>query len=356
MNYGFYSSRMPEKISENHLISQHKKYYSDNFREFNFNNNSHLDNSINIRKNNNFLSKENKKLKNENKILEENIKSQKYNQFQNGKDSINLIKKKFKNIMNNNDILVYKILNDAKDIYLLKNNIYKNNHIYNNIKLSKLDIDKMILNYKKEELKLKIIELKNRKKNLDILHNSVIQKMEDGKEIISKLNNIIEQINFKNNYINNSDEIYQKINLLLNEKQKLIEENINLINNISNKKKDNKDESYKNNNKENEEIIKLRNKNEKLKNLLNKYNDIINRTNLLLNNASIRRSIENNKNINNEIIKVTQQNENIDNEIENMINKFKNEIQKKDELIERLKNEYIKLKKEDMNSIDNLIL
>ena len=173
-----------------------------------------------LRKSNNLLSKENKKLKTENKTIENIIKKQNNNLNEN--TSLFLLKKNIKNVLNNNDILAYKILNEVRDKYLLINKINKSKSQYNSIKLPKLNLDKMILNNKKEELKFKLIELKNKKNNLDLLHNSVIQKIKDNKVLISKLKNIIEDINYKNNYINNPKEAYIKIGLLLNEKQKLI--------------------------------------------------------------------------------------------------------------------------------------
>ena len=352
----FFTSSIPKTFSESNLININKKSSIDSSKAFNFTNNIYLHNITDIRKKNNFLSKENKKLKKENTIIEQNITNQNNIISFNGNDLVNLMKKKIKYIRNNNDILVYKLLNEVKDIYLLNNNIYKNKYIYNSMKMPVLDINKIILTNKKEELQLKIAELRNRKKNLDILHNSVLQKIKDNKEIITKLNNIIEQINYKNNFIYDSEEIYQKINLLLNEKQKLTEENINMMNRINFKRISKKDEDNKNYNEENQEIISLRNKNKKLKNKINKYNEIINKTNLLLNNSSIKKSLEKYKNINKEVINETQKNENINKDIENMINKFKNEIHKKDEIIEKLKNEYLKLNKKDMNSIDGVIL
>ena len=352
----YLTSSISKTFSESNLIKINKKSSIDSSNAFNFTNNIYLNNIIDIRKRNNFLSKENKNLKKENAILEQNIKNQNNNVLFNGNDLVNLMMKKIKYIRNNNDILVYKVLNEVKDIYLLNNNIYKNKYLYISMKMPVLEINKMILTNKKEELQFKIAELRNRKENLDILHSSALQKIKDNKEIITKLNNIIEQINYKNNFIYDSEEIYQKINLLLNEKQKLTEENINMMNSINFKRIDKRDEDNINNNEENQEIISLRNKNKKLKNKINKYNEIINRTNLLLNNPSVKKSLEKYKNINKEIINETEKNEKINKEIENMINKFKNEIHKKDEIIEKLKNEYLKLNKEDMNSLDDFIL
>ena len=314
-----------------------------------------------LRKSNNLLSKENKKLKTENKTIENIIKKQNNNLNEN--TSLFLLKKNIKNVLNNNDILAYKILNEVRDKYLLINKINKSKSQYNSIKLPKLNLDKMILNNKKEELKFKLIELKNKKNNLDLLHNSVIQKIKDNKVLISKLKNIIEDINYKNNYINNPKEAYIKIGLLLNEKQKLIEENINTINNLKNKninikKEDNINININNiNNNNNEEQLKiLRERNEKLKNKLNKYDSIINKINLVIKNTNIKTEIKRESSIDKKITEMVEKNGNINMQIENEINRYKKEIQKKDEIIGNLKIKYLKSKKEDLSSLEKYIL
>ena len=313
-----------------------------------------------LRKSNNLLSKKNKKLKTENKTIENIIKKQNNNLNEN--TSLVLLKKNIKEVLNNNDILAYKILNEVRDKYLLINKINKSKSQYNSIKLPKLNLDKMILNNKKEELKFKLIELKNKKNNLDLLHNSVIQKIKDNKVLISKLKNIIEDINYKNNYINNPKEAYIKIGLLLNEKQKLIEENINTINNLKNKninikKEDNINININNINNNNEEQLKiLRERNEKLKNKLNKYDSIINKINLVIKNSNIKTEIKRESSIDKKITEMVEKNGNINMQIENEINRYKKEIQKKDEIIGNLKIKYLKSKKEDLSSIEKYIL
>lgn len=329
-----------------------KNIVGENNNQFNFNNNNFSNISIKLRKANNFLSKGNKKLKLENKVIEETIKNKKYNLNQN--DSLFLMKKEIKNTINDNSILIYRILNEVKDIYLLNNNIYQNNLIYNNIKLPKLNFDKNLLNNQKEELKLKIIELKNKKNNLDIMHDSIIQRMKDNKEMKLKLNTIIEDINFRNNYINNSKEAFQKINQLLNEKQKLIEENINIINNINKENINNDDKNNNKKEKEKEEITILREKNEILKSKLNKYDNIIKKINLL-NNSKFKEKLDKEIIMDKEITKATQKNENVNIEIESVINKYKKDILMKDEEIEKLKIQYFKVKKENLTSLDNFI-
>ena len=308
-----------------------------------------------LRKSNNLLSKKNKKLKTENKTIENIIKKQNNNLNEN--TSLFLLKKNIKNVLNNNDILAYKILNEVRDKYLLNNKINKSKSLYNSIKLPKLNLDKIILNNKKEELQLKLIELKSKKNNLDLLHKSVIQKIKDNKELISKLQNIIENINYKNNYINNPKEAFIKIGLLLNEKQKLIEENINTINNIKNKNNIKKDDNIDINNYKNEEQLKLlKERNEKLKNKLNKYDDIINKINLVIKNTNINSEIKKESSIDKKITEMIEKNGNINMEIENKIKKYKKEIQNKDEIIGKLKIKFLKYKKEDLTSIEKYIL
>ena len=248
-------------------------------------------------------------------------------------------------------------MNEVRDKFLLNNKINKSKSLYNSIKLPKLNLDKIILNNKKEELQLKLIELKSKKNNLDLSHKSVIQKIKDNKELISKLENIIENINYKNNYINNPKEAYIKIGLLLNEKQKLIEENINTINNIKNKNNIKKEGNIDINNYKNEEQLKLlKERNEKLKNKLNKYDDIINKINLVIKNTNINSEIKKESSIDKKITEMIEKNGNSNMEIENKIKKYKKEIQNKDEIIRKLKIKFLKYKKEDLTSIEKYIL
>ena len=291
------------------ILYDNNKIREKNSNQLNFNNNfkDAIDlNDVNIRKVNNLISMENKSLKLENKELENII--QKTPKRVNSNNST-IMKKNFKNMINNNNLLTYKILNEIRDINLLNNNILKNAYIYNSIRMDKLNLDKIIFNNKKEELELKKIELKNKMDNLQILYNSVVQKKNNDKEIISKLKSIVDQLNYENNYINNTEEAYAKMDLLLNEKQKLIEEKINTLNTMNNIDKNNK----KMNNTEEEELILLKNRNIKLKNKLNKYDVIIKKSNILMDNSDYKNTIISNLNIDNQITKITQENENLNN-------------------------------------------
>ena len=245
------------------------------------------------------------------------------------------------------------ILNDVKDIYTLRNNIVKLKILYNKMILPKLNFENFILNNTKEELELKILELNNKKNNLEILYNSGLRKKKNNEEIKYKLNKIIENINYKNNYINDDKEAYKIIDKLLNEKQKLIEENIKAINSIENK---NGNHIIKNNNIKEEELSLLKNDNEKLNIKLNKYNIIINKIKMFLNNSNYKKSIETRMNLDKDLNKAIEKNAKINNEIENIINKYKNEIEKKEKIINELKSQYRKSKKDDITSIDNFIL
>ena len=306
---------------------------------------NNLNKNLNIRKMNIILSKENKALKLKIQELEQKTRNINFNDT-----FIDPMKKEIKKVINNNNSLNYIILNDIKDIYILNNNIVKLKDIYNKMKLPRLNFDNSILNNKKEELELKIMELKNKENNLEILYNSGINKKKNNEEIIIKLNKIIDNINNKSNYINDDKQANKMIDLLLNEKQKVIENNIHTINLIENKKED----YINNNNRKEEELILLRNQNENLKNKLIKYNNIINKINSL--NIIYNKNAKIGINMDKKLANVIEKNSKINNEIENVINKYKNEIQKREKVIDELKNKYRLLKKDDITPSENLIL
>ena len=305
-------------------------------------------NNSNLRKMNNLLSKQNKLIKGKIQKLEQETKNINFND-----ESIYSMKNEIKKVINKNNSLNYMILNDVKDIYTLRNNIVKLKILYNKMILPKLNFENFILNNTKEELELKILELNNKKNNLEILYNSGLRKKKNNEEIKYKLNKIIESINYKNNYINDDKEAYKIIDKLLNEKQKLIEENINAINYIENK---NGNYIIKHNNVKEEELSLLKNNNEKLNNKLNKYNIIINKIKMFLNNSNYKGDIETRMNLDKNLTKAIEKNAKINNEIENIINKYKNEVEKKEKIIDELKSQYRKSKKDDITSIDNFIL
>ena len=320
---------------------------------FNYDFNNDINIEANLRNENNLLSKENQLLKIKNKEIEDKMILLKENL--NDIDFIFQEKNKFKKTTNNNNLLIYKILNDVKDIYSLNNENIKLNSYYDTIKLNKLIFDNKLLKNMKEQAEMKKEEFKNKGNNLLIKYSSGLQLRKNTQEIIYKFKNIIEAYKSRNNFINNKEKAYIKIDSLLNQKQKLIEENINLIN-ILNENNLKKEEDYKNN-PQKEEMILLKNKNKELKLKLKKYNNIIQQINLSINKNNMNYNNKNSElNIDKKIILANKNSDTINKEIENTINFYKNEIKKKDDLINKLKTKYTILKKNELTSLDNLML
>ena len=333
--------------SGNSLYSETKTDKLNEIYSNNNNRNENYNSEGNIRKLNNLLSRQNKILKVEIKELEKEL----INIAQS-----NPIKEELKNNIKDNELLAYKILNDAKDMYQLKNGIKKMTSAYNEIRLSELDLEKVLLNNQKDKLKMKLNELKNKKNNLDILYYSALEKKKINEEMLSKVNDLNDYVNYRKNYINDYDEANKVIDNLLNEKHRLIEENIKNINFLHNNKENNNVNSFDiNANKE--ALMILKNRNQKLKNTLNKYNNIINRTTIFLNNYNYKNNPKNKAflNIDEEIIKVIDKNTNLNNMINDIIKKSKIDFIQKDEIIENLKNQYIK-SKEAPSLYENFIL
>ena len=230
---------------------------------------------------------------------------------------------------------------------------------YNEIRLSESDLEKVLLNTQKDELKIKLKELKNKKNNLYILYNSALEKKKINEEMLSKVNDLNDYANYRNIYINDYDEANKVIDNLLNEKHRLIEENIKSINFIQNYCNDKKNNNVNNINinANKEVLIMLKNRNQKLKNTLNKYNNIINQTTIFLNNYNFKNNPKNKTflNIDEEIIKVIDKNTNLNNMIDDLIKKSKIEFVQKDEIIENLQKQYIK-SNEAPSSYENFIL
>ena len=324
---------------------------------FNYDFNNDINIEANLRNENNLLSKENQLLKIKNKEIEDKMILLKENL--NDIDFIFQEKNKFKKTTNNNNLLIYKILNDVKDIYSLNNENIKLNSYYDTIKLNKLIFDNKLLKNMKEQAEMKKEEFKNKGNNLLIKYSSGLQLRKNTQEIIYKFKNIIEAYKSRNNFITNKEKAYIKIDSLLNQKQKLIEENINLIN-ILNENNLKKEEDYKNN-PQKEEMFLLKNKNKELKikliSKLKKYNNIIQQINLSINKNNMNYNNKNSElNIDKKIILANKNSDTINKEIENTINFYKNEIKKKDDLINKLKTKYTILKKNELTSLDNLML
>ena len=145
-----------------------------------------------------------------------------------------------------------------------------------------------------------------------------------------------------------------KIDSLLNQKQNLIENNIKLINIINQIKSNKGNKQNMKLNKENEDLKILKDKNIKLKDALHKYDNIIKNLNLSIKNKSNNSKSENG--IDQKLFEANKYNDKIKNGIENTINKYKNEISQKNLLINKLTNKYISLKKNDLSSVDKIII
>ena len=103
-----------------------------------------------------------------------------------------------------------------------------------------------------------------------------------------------------------------------------------------------------------EELYLLKIKNKKLKDKLNKYNNLIKNMNSLLTNDSNKKNLE--KQIDKRIIGLNEYKDKINNAIEETINKYKIEIKQKNNIMNKLKDKYITMKKNELSSIDNLML
>ena len=322
--------------------------FDTNIKNFGYN---RLQNEENhLRKDNMILSQSNNLLKEENKKLENKIIIEGNNNDTNGKN----LKDKLRRNINNNALMVYQILNCIKDIDLLNSTIEKMNKYYNGIKLNKLIFDNNWMKYQKEETEIRKNEYKNKYNNLNTLYNFGLQKNNTNKKIISSYQNIIDALNYRNNYIQNEQEANIKIDFLLNQKQNLIENNIKLINIINQIKSNKGNKQNMKINKENEDLKILKDKNIKLKDALHKYDNIIKNLNLSIKNKSNNSKSENG--IDQKLFEANKYNDKIKNGIENTINKYKNEISQKNLLINKLTNKYISLKKNDLSSVDKIII
>lgn len=319
-----------------------------NIKNFGYNKLQNEEN--NLRKDNMILSQSNNLLKEENKKLENKIIIEGNNNDTNGKN----LKDKLRRNINNNALMVYQILNCIKDIDLLNSTIEKMNKYYNGIKLNKLIFDNNWMKYQKEETEIRKNEYKNKYNNLNTLYNFGLQKNNTNKKIISCYQNIIDALNYRNNYIQNEQEANIKIDFLLNQKQNLIENNIKLINIINQIKSNKGNKQNMKLNKENEHLKILKEKNIKLKDALHKYDNIIKNLNLSIKNKSNNSKSENG--IDQKLFEANKYNDKIKNGIENTINKYKTEINQKNLLINKLTNKYISLKKNDLSSLDKIII
>ena len=114
-----------------------KKFSFENLSKI-INNSNELDIENKLRKENNRISKENKNLKINNQKIENEILLMDIN-FNNG-ENISKEKEQLNKYINKNSLLIYKILNDIKDIFSLNNKIRELNSTYDGMKLDKLII------------------------------------------------------------------------------------------------------------------------------------------------------------------------------------------------------------------------
>ena len=302
-----------------------------------------------LRKENIKITEENSILKNLNKKLENQISIENNNL----KNNQIILKEKWKlnKSINRNSLMVYKILNCIKDIHSLNNKIAELNSNYDEIKIYKLKNDNQLLKYNKEVEEIRKKEIFDKNNNLNILYKNSLQKKKYNEGIRITYQKIIDAFNFRYNYINNLNEANKKIDSLLNQKQQLIEEKINMINYINgNKNMEEKKDNIEINNK-NKELNLLYSKNEMLKNKLNKYNNTIKNINSLISSKNSNYEIGIDKKIN----ECNEYKDKISFEIEVTINKFKKEINQKTKLLNQLKDKYKKKKKNEMSSVDKII-
>ena len=328
-----------------------KKFSFENLSKI-INNSNELDIENKLRKENNRISKENKNLKINNQKIENEILLMDIN-FNNG-ENISKEKEQLNKYINKNSLLIYKILNDIKDIFSLNNKIRELNLTYDGMKLDKLIYDNQILKYQKGKNEIRKTEMINKGNNLNILYNNAIKKKKDNQDIRISLENLIDAFNFRNNYINDEIEANQMIDSLLNQKQKLIEDKINIINNINDNININNSKHDFDLDKTKEELYLLKIKNKKLKDKLNKYNNLIKNMNTSLTNDSNKKNLE--KDIDKRIIGLNEYKDKINNAIEETINKYQIEIKQKNNIMNKLKDKYITMKKNELSSIDNLML
>ena len=303
---------------------------------------------------NKVICKENTKIKNENKILENQI-----NNFIKNKNIKNFSQKRkdLATIIYTNNMSVYKILNMINDIHVLSKNISINDKNYMRMKLPHLNYKKNIIIKEKEDLKLLLTELKSYEKNLNLLYQSNVKKNEDNKDLIYSLKNIIKELRFKLNYINNYSKAKNILQNLMSQKKQMFIFNNNIKKKLNSNIKINLNSRIQQ--KKQLQIINFNlkkqiqfNENEiaKLKQNLNQKKFIQIKMNQKLNNY---------KNINNNLdqkIKILiDKNFQINNQINNMSQNYAKEIQNKEKTIVYLQLQYQQSKKDELTSMENKV-
>ena len=312
------------------------------------------DNLNKIRYANKVICKENTKIKNENKILEKQI-----NNFINkrGNKNFSQNRKNLMSIIYTNNLSVYKILNILKDIHSLNQNINTNDKIYMKMKMFHLDYKKNVLNNEKENLNLLLSELKSYEKNLNLLYQSTVKKNEDKRDLIFSLKNIIKELEFKSNFINNYAQAKNILQNLISQKKRMLLFKIN----IKKKLKSNIKITLKNQIQQRNQLQKINlnlkkqlqfNENEimKLKQSLNQKRLIQAKTNQKLNNY---KNIHNN--LDQKIKIVMDKNFQINNQINNISQRYSAEIENREKTISYLQLQYQQKNQNELTSMENRV-
>ena len=303
---------------------------------------------------NKVICKENTKIKNENKILENQI-----NNFIKNKNIKNFSQKRkdLATIIYTNNMSVYKILNMINDIHVLSKNISINDKNYMRMKLPHLNYKKNIIIKEKEDLKLLLTELKSYEKNLNLLYQSNVKKNEDNKDLIYSLKNIIKELRFKLNYINNYSKAKNILQNLMSQKKQMFIFNNNIKKKLNSNIKINLNNRIQQ--KKQLQIINFNlkkqiqfNENEiaKLKQNLSQKKFIQIKMNQKLNNY---KSINNN--LDQKIKILIDKNFQINNQINNMSQNYAKEIQNKEKTILYLQLQYQQSKKDELTSMENKV-
>lgn len=303
---------------------------------------------------NKVICKENTKIKNENKILENQI-----NNFIKNKNIKNFSQKRkdLATIIYTNNMSVYKILNMINDIHVLNKNISIYDKNYMRMKLPHLNYKKNIIIKEKEDLKLLLTELKSYEKNLNLLYQSNVKKNEDNKDLIYSLKNIIKELRFKLNYINNYSKAKNILQNLISQKKQMFIFNNNIKKKLNSNIKINLNNRIQQ--KKQLQIINFNlkkqiqfNENEiaKLKQNLSQKKFIQIKMNQKLNNY---KSINNN--LDQKIKILIDKNFQINNQINNMSQNYAKEIQNKEKTIVYLQLQYQQSKKDELTSMENKV-
>ena len=312
------------------------------------------DNLNKLRYANKVICKENTKIKDENRNLEKQIDN-----FDKNKNIKNFSQKR-KNLMSiiyTNNVLVYKILNILKDIHVLNKNINISDKKYMQMKIPHLSYKKNILNNEKEDLKLLSTELKSYEKNLNILYQSVIKKNEDNRDLIFSLKNVIKELKFKLNYINNYSQAKNILQSLMNQKKQMFIFNNNIKKKLKSNIKINLKPQIQQKNQLQKYNVNLKKQIQFNENEIVKLKQNLNQKKII--QAKINQKLNIYKNFNNNLdqkIKVIMdKNFQINNQINYMSQNYSKEIKNKEKIITYLQLQYMQTKKDELTSMENKV-